>query len=172
MSFLVQSDAGDVVGANALISVEYFVGYHSDRGNTLGAKTDTEIQGAIVKATDFVASRWRYKGTPISADTAFPRDEIYDSSGNLVEGIPSAIQKAVAEYGLFVLNGGNLSLNPTLDESGRVVSKIRKEVVGAVVKDVTYATNLGQQTQSIPAADTILKSSGLLSGTSKRCDRI
>jgi hypothetical protein len=165
MAFVVQDDDGDVGGANALITVAYFREYHRDRNNDLGIKTDEEIQSAIISATDYLGSRWKFRGTPLSSTTSWPRNCVVDANGETVEGIPVAIQQAVAEYALYALSA-SLTVNPALDASGRLISKIRKEVVGGVVKDVTYDVSKGQQFQAVPAADQRLKFSGLLRATS------
>lgn len=154
MAFIVQDDAGDVVGANALIDVAYLRSYHADRGNSLGVKTDAQLQQAIVQGTDRLGD-WRFRGVKIGS-TPFPRH----SAG--VDGIPETIKQANAEYALYALSAP-LYITPTQDATGQVISHIRKEVTGAVVKDITYDTKMGLTvTQAVPAGDRKVQNSGLL----------
>lgn len=161
MAFVVQNDDGDVVGANALIDVAFFDDYHDVRGNVAATSVATSLkEQAIVQATDYVGSRWRYRGTRIS-DLAFPRECAVDSSGTTVEGIPTAILQAVAEYALAALSGP-LYPAPTYDGSGRLITAIRKEVVGTVLTDIKYDTALRLHYREIPAGDQKIKAAGIL----------
>lgn len=53
-------------GANAYIDKDFFTTYHTSRGNAVppGA-ADSDIQAAIVKATDYLDQRYRYAGTKL-----------------------------------------------------------------------------------------------------------
>jgi hypothetical protein len=68
MAFNVQNDDGTVVDANAYIDVATFKAYHDSRGNDYSAYSDTLIQKAIVRATDFVDTRFTYKGVKLNTD--------------------------------------------------------------------------------------------------------
>lgn len=49
-------------GANAYITVEDLTLYHTSRGNALPAVSNTVLQGAIVKATDYLDNKYRFSG--------------------------------------------------------------------------------------------------------------
>lgn len=102
MALLVQSDLGDVANANGYITVAFFKSYHDDRGVSYSPLTDDQIAQRIVLGSDFLDQRWRYKGTRLEVNqtTEFPRESLYDSEGNLVEGIPQAVKEATAEYAI------------------------------------------------------------------------
>lgn len=161
MALVVQNDAGDVVGANALIDVAFFDDHHELRGNAAASAASVpKKEQIIVQATDYVATRWRYRGTKISA-LAFPREDAVDASGDTVAGIPLSVKQAVAEYAAEALNGP-LYVTPTYDTSGRLIMSIRKEVVGAVVKDIKYDPAMRLHFREIPVGDQLIKSSGLV----------
>ncbi len=50
-------------GANAYMTVEQFKAYHDARGNSYSASPIETIRYAIVKATDYLDQKYRYKGT-------------------------------------------------------------------------------------------------------------
>jgi hypothetical protein len=52
----------EIAGANAYIDIPYFKSYHNSRGNVFGTPSDTALQNAIVKATDYLDQKYRYKG--------------------------------------------------------------------------------------------------------------
>ncbi len=161
MALVVQNDDGDAVGANAFIDASYFDDYHTLRGNAAATGSTTDAKEvAIVKATDYINTRWRYRGSKIS-DLAFPRECAVDSSGDTVVGIPLAVKQATAEYALEALSGP-LYVTPSYDNSGRLITAIRKEVVGAVVKDIKYDPAMRLHFREIPAGDQLIKASGLL----------
>lgn len=55
--FLLEDDTG-IVGANALVSVDYVDQYHSDRGNSGWTGDQSSKEAAIIKATDYVELRF------------------------------------------------------------------------------------------------------------------
>ena len=56
------SEVEDITGANAYLKVSDFQAYHDARGNLYAASPETAIQAAIVKATDYIDQRYRFKG--------------------------------------------------------------------------------------------------------------
>jgi hypothetical protein len=48
--------------ANAYIDTDYFLTYHASRGNTVVASPLDPIRRAIVKGTDYINQRYRFKG--------------------------------------------------------------------------------------------------------------
>lgn len=51
--------------ANAYITVEFFLDYHDSRGNTFPASPVDPIRRSIVKASDYLDQKFRYKGTKL-----------------------------------------------------------------------------------------------------------
>lgn len=58
------SDVIEVNAANAYVSPAYFLAYHQSRGNTLQSPIwdDETIRAHIVRATDYLDQKYRYKG--------------------------------------------------------------------------------------------------------------
>lgn len=54
----------EIDGANAYIDPAYYLKYHASRGNSVGspAPGDEVLMAAIVKATDYLDQKYRYKG--------------------------------------------------------------------------------------------------------------
>jgi hypothetical protein len=160
MAFTVEDGTG-VAGANAYIEVAYADAYFTDRGVTAWTGDTSAKQGAIIRATDYIETRWgdRFKGSPEFLDPrqplGFPRHRLYDRAGQLVEGIPENLKKATAEYALRAL-AGELMPDPVTDASGGMVIGNRQKV-GPIETEVTYSANAGVRSlKPYPAADRLL----------------
>lgn len=140
MAFVVQDDTGSVAGANSYIDVAFFTGYHAERGNVVPAgKTEDDIKSACIKATDHIDRRWRWASLPYSSTqtTAWPLLGFYDRRGRDTVGLPYDLKAACAELALLVLQGVKLTVNSTVDESGRQV-KSKREKVGPLEEETVY----------------------------------
>ena len=155
MAFVVQQDT-PVASANSYVAVADFKAYHADRGNTFTAE-DTAIEQALVKATDYLDTRFRFVGCRDAKDqtTEWPRDHAYDDRGDNVEGVPQAVKDATCEYALRAISADLLS-DPTRDATGRAI-KSKSESVGPIKESVEYAYD-GQvfQLPEYPSADRLL----------------
>lgn len=162
MAFTVQNDAGDVDGANALISLAELAAYHTERGVDLTAYSNTQREQAIVRATDYMDNRWPFIGTAISATTPWPRSDAY-VSGVAIEGIPRAVKNACSEYALLTLLGTSLWADPAASSTGRMVTKERVKA-GPVEKETEYSVPGSRPgtTPSFPVADKIIIRAGLI----------
>lgn len=169
MSFAVQNDDGDVDGANSYLSVEDFDAYHTDRGNTVPTATDGQKQSALIRATDYLDERFRFRGRKLNGNeqtTAWPRYDAYDNDREAVYGIPKAVLDATAEYGLRALTA-TLNPDPVLDENGRRVQSYSIKVGGAVEEETTYANDGKVELPEYPAADLKLIRAGLIQGPTR-----
>jgi len=129
MAFVVQTPDTPLSTANAYMAVQAFKDYHDDRGNAYTA-SDTEIEQAIVRATDYMDSRWTFAGSRQDADqsTECPRSGVYDpNSGLSVDPYPEELEEACAEYSISALAGSLYPLS-NVDSTGRDVKKLRKKV--------------------------------------------
>lgn len=165
MAFTLQNDEGTVEGANAYIDVAYFTTYHTDAqvdAVVNGEYSETQIQGAIVVATRYADNSRRYKGWKLLAaqSTQFPRDKLYDRDGNLVEGLPTKLKDAIAEYALRALSSsgvGQLAPDPVADDRGLLV-KSKTEKLGPLEETTVYADGKPlTPLRSYPAADMLLR---------------
>jgi hypothetical protein len=59
------STATNIDGANAYIDTLFYKSYHQSRGNNVGTPTAAQMQGAIVKATDYLDQRYRFGGVKL-----------------------------------------------------------------------------------------------------------
>ena len=137
MAFTVQEDVA-VPGANSYGSVADFRAYHTDRGNTVPTD-ESSIEQALVRATDYLDTRFRFVGCRDTADqtTEWPRDQAYDDRGDAVNGLPSAVVHATFEYALRAASA-DLLPDPERDGSGRAVAS-KSEAVGPLKESVSYA---------------------------------
>lgn len=174
MALIVQNDDGDEAGANGYIDATYFRAYHDDAGNDYSTyDVDATIEAAIVRATRYMDGRFRFVGIRLLASTTqttmWPRvmdtdgTLIVDPDGNDIEGLPTALKQACAEYALRALAAALINdvLPPT---GGRLVVSESKSL-SPMSKSVTYASSTTTSVAVIPAyplADNLLKRSGLI----------
>ena len=165
MAFVVQDPDAPKSDANAYIDVAEFKAYHDDRGNTYTA-SDTEIQYAIVRATDYIDSRWTFAGyrDDLDQSTECPRSGVYSQrNGLLLDGYPEELKEACAEYALATISGTSLySTQANVDPSGKSVKKYRRKA-DVVEKEVEFfAAGSSNSWLSYPLADGKMKMTQLL----------
>lgn len=162
MAFTVQDSNGLVSEANAYADLAYVRGYHADRGTDLSATSDALLQGAIIRATDYVDKRYVFMGERRNRDqtTEWPRRDTYDRSGYLIEGIPRAVLQAVAELALRALTADLLG-DPSRDDTGRTILA-KAEGVGPLREEVTYAGGGAFSFPEYPAVDRLLQTAGII----------
>lgn len=166
MGLIVQADNGATVpGANAYITVAYFRAYHADRRTALPASAadDAEVEGAIIRATDYLDGRFRFVGRRVygrEQSTEWPRANAYDADRNYVNGVPEEIKEATADYALRALTA-DLNPDPTRDPSGGVVIS-KSEQVGPIAESTTFAAGTYGSLPRYPAADLKLRRTGLI----------
>lgn len=170
MAFTVEDGTG-LDDANAYIAVVFADSYFTDRGNAAWTGSDTLKEQAIVRATDYVDTKFgtSFRGTPLVSGQAlaFPRADLLDAQGNAVEGIPEKFKKAIAEYALRALSASLLP-DPVVDETGMRL-KSKREVVGPISESLDFfgggAINVFKP---YPAADKLLSEYLIQSGGSIR----
>lgn len=91
--------------ADAFISLTYFKAYCDARGHTYG--TDTLIEQAIIRATDFLSDSYHWQGFKLKERghsdgeqaLAWPRTYVQDRNGYAVASdiVPDEVQRATAE---------------------------------------------------------------------------
>jgi hypothetical protein len=164
-AFIVQDPDEPTETANAYISVDFFKQYCLDRGYTYTA-ADAVIQTAIVKATDFMDVRWTYSGLRYynEQSTECPRQQVMNSAGYWVSGLPLSFQQACAEYAFLALTQ-SLMPNPTLDESNLMVQSSLKEIGGAVTKSTTFLGGGKYAWPKYPLADRLVRRSELVANS-------
>lgn len=159
MSFLVQNDAGSIEDANAYISVAFFESYWTDRGYDYSGFDSSEIEIAIVKATDYVDGRFAYEFSgsqkTLAQQTQWPRLAAYDSSGNYVgEMIPNILKKAISEYAKRALIS-ELVADPVRNEYGKSV-KAKSTKIDVITTSIEYDNDAGFEMPEYPMADKMI----------------
>ena len=171
MAFVVQDPDTPTTDANAYISVDYFKAHHDQRGNVYSA-SDTEIEQAIVRATDYQDTRWTFAGyrKDVSQSTECPRSGVEDPrTGFWLTAYPAELEEASAEYAMSAL-AGTLYPSPNVDGTGRAVKKTRKKA--AVLEKETEYFNPGQTAwTAFPVADGKMKRTRLLTSTRRTLGR-
>ena len=105
MAFTAEDGTG-LADANALCDVTFADAYFEDRRVSAWSGTDAVKEAALIKATDYIESRWgrlarnggRFLGTlqfPAVQALSFPRLGI-----DADDAVPVGVCKAVAEYAL------------------------------------------------------------------------
>lgn len=86
----------------------------------------------------------------------FPRQQLYDRRGDLVEGIPLNLKYATAEYAVRA-RSASLYRDPTVDDRGRAVTE-KFEKVGPIEERTVYEDGaaLSQLLKPYPAADRLM----------------
>lgn len=171
MAFTVEDGTG-LENSNAYISLAFATAYFGDRGVAAWTGSDTVKQQAIVRATDYIETRYgqQFRGTRGSPTQAlsWPRSNAFDDNGFELTGVPVQLQKAAAEYALRALSA-SLMPDPVTDTSGQSV-KMKKEVVGPIEETTEYhGSGVIQTIKPYPAADRLL--AGLVLGSQGRSIR-
>lgn len=159
MTLIVQD--GSTPDANGYISVTFFRSYHEDRCNDISTFDTAGIEGAIIRATDYLDTRFRFVGEKTRSDqrTSWPRIDAEDNNDKVRFGVPFEVEEATAEYALIALSQV-LNPNPTRDDTGQKV-QATSEKVGPIEESITYTSGSSFQLPKYPVADQKLTAIGL-----------
>ena len=107
-TIVVQSDMGDVAGANSYITLEEFKSYSDDHGFNIADYSDDDIEIALIKSLEFLDNRFSFNGYPRNdyetQVTEFPRVRLRGARGEIVDDIPREVKQAQNEYTFRVLS--------------------------------------------------------------------
>jgi hypothetical protein len=171
MALIIQNSSGTVADANAYESVLDFKAYWDVRGGTYDNYEDPEIEIAIVKATDFLDTRFSYFGVQLryTQGTQFPRAEYEGSMDTFClgakSGIPRALKHACSILVMKILQkaGAPLLPDPTYAAAGQLIEKT--VVVGPIETTQKYAKQENQNPEALPQypeVELLLQNAGLL----------
>jgi len=149
MTFVVEDGTG-LSNANALISVSFADEYHTDRGRADWTGADSVKQAAIVRATDYVCTRFRIKYPKVEDAQSLSFPIVLNNEA----AMPLKMQQAVAEYALRAMSK---ELAPDMERGGdRLVSTMEK--VGPLEERKSYLqTGSGiNPIIAYPAADMLM----------------
>lgn len=165
MSFVVENGSGTVALANSYNTVAQFRAYWDDRdleGFDHTQFSTAKIQRALIRATDYLESRYRnrFKGMRLVYDPpqplSFPRSNLYVRCV-LIEGVPNEIKNAVNEYAKRVLTTApELRPDPGgFDSTGQLIGNVR-EKVGPLEVETQYEAGSAASARDYPAADELV----------------
>ena len=176
MAFSVQDDSGSVQAANAYVAVAEFKAFQDERGGNYSLFTDSQIEQSVVKATDYLDSRYAFVGVQRSVDqgTQFPRYLVGQEFGasyprSPLSGLPRALRHATCLLAMRALGGATLLPDPVYNPEGQVTG--RRSKVGPVESEITFAaapTAAQQEAPRYPDVDLLLRNAGLLGPTGSR----
>ena len=156
MAFVAEDGTG-LATANALVTVAFADEYFTDRGIGVWTGSDTVKQAALIKATDYVETRFcsLFYGDKKSPTQALSHPRVNTSTGEF----PVALKRAVCEYAVRSLSA-TLLPDPEIHASGQGWERTRSKV-GPIEEEIRFQYQ-GPGTQRIilrpyPAADILLK---------------
>jgi len=171
---VVETGAG-LPNANAYIDRAYADTYHTLHDNSawLTASTHSKI-AAIIRATEYVDRRWAFVGEleVVTQALAWPRipTTLTDAEGRTIGGtVPLAVKNATAEYALRAID----PTVPLAPDSARDEYPVKRRFskVGEIEEEIEYTGGSRRTAMSYPAADNLLRGSGLVVVTRDRSDR-
>ncbi len=131
-------DGTCVANANSYVDLATAVQYQTDRNRTAWLSlTEDEQKASLIRATQYVDALYNWKGRRKfeSQCLSFPRVEIINSDGFEVNGIPSALKKAVLEASFYGYKAELFTVRT--DEAG-ALKRDKKKVDGAVEVEQEY----------------------------------
>lgn len=159
----IAEDGTGLANANSYVALAYADQYFLDRAVTTWTGADAAKQSALVRATDYVETRFgdKFNGCKFSTTQAlhFPTFSGTTDPGTgdkVPDAMPVKLLKAICEYAVRALTS-ELAPDPTTDATGqRVVSKTEK--VGPLEETTGYQVGGTIYTFiPYPAADILLK---------------
>lgn len=161
-SFIAEDGTG-LTDANSYVALAFANQYFEDRAVVAWTGDDAAKQSALVRATDYVETRFgdKFIGCKFSDTQAlhFPTfSGNYDpgTGDKLTDVMPVKLLKAISEYAVRALTG-SLAPDPTTDATGQRVQS-KTETVGPLSESTTYIAGGTVFTfVPYPAADILLR---------------
>jgi len=162
-------DGTGLADANSYVALAFADQYFLDRAVTTWTGADAVKQSALVRATDYVETRYgdKFVGCKFSETQAL----FFPTNGGLTDPMtgdpipdpmPVKLLKAICEYAVRALTA-QLAPDPTTDATGQRV-QAKTETVGPISESTTYMTGGTVYTfVPYPAADILLR--GLIRNT-------
>lgn len=173
MAFLQQNKDGTVENANAYTDPATVRAYWLDRGVDLSAKSDADLQAAIINATTYLDARYSWNGWQLYRlqGTQWPRGGLT----SFLRGLPPALIQATCMVANRALSGKPLIPDPTYDPSGQKITQATKKV-GPIEVSTTFAEstwgNPGASVPQFPEVTLTLQAAGMIqSGNSGKVAR-
>lgn len=160
---LVKEDGTGLANANTYADVADANAYleNTGRKDAWSAYSSAEKSAALVQGTDYLDQyyRSRFKGVRFSATQRleWPRNEVYDELGNLVDAadIPEEVPNAAIEFA-FEAAAGPLAPTPAASETGGRVLRVR-EKVDVLETETQYSDSSVRLTRAFPRANLVIR---------------
>lgn len=151
------------LAATGYVSVAEFKAWCDQRLKVYTGKTDDQIGAAINAGAEHLDATYQFHGyrKDKAQEREHPRENLWDSRGDKVDGVHKAVKDANCELGFRALNGVDLFPDPVRDGSGRVV-KQKDEKVGPISESVTYDDRFAYDRPSFPKVTALLARHGLI----------
>lgn len=155
---VVQTDSG-VPGANTYALAAEMRAFYTERGVTF-AQTDSALDIALVKATDFIDSNFQFQGSKLTSaqSTEFPR-----RTPVTLFGVSPELKSATYESAQRILAGTDLLPDPNYSQSGTVVEETTK--VGPIEQTKKYSSGSVASQPQYPEIRAWLRRTGALAVT-------
>jgi hypothetical protein len=182
MAITVQTQQGTTNNANAYAGVDAMKAYFADRGVSLASYSDDQLSQALVRATDFMDSRYQFIGgrlSPLQGTAcprylrdgerlSFPQDvNTLEPSYLLTTAQWQAIERACIRLAKRALVSPDLMPDPTYDATGPLKKKTIK--AGPVETSKEYGDKpprFDADVPRYPEIDLLLRNAGLLASRS------
>ena len=187
---LIVEDGTGVADANSYTDIADADAYANDR--QVGALAvwlqadESNKVAALIVATQYLDSRWRFVGTISVEDTgagdpqtlAWPRGPAFNAEGiDVSDEVPDQIVDALIEYAARAIDPTTLEARAlrideeSLDSANRFI-KLKREELGPLVEETRFSeTRATSKTRDYGTADKIIRESGLLAVTGERVVR-
>lgn len=169
MAFEVQDPDAPTETATAYLSVADWKLYADDRGYDYSAKTDPEIQQALIRAADYTDVRWTFEGFKWDFEQSLevPRSDVFDPQGYALDGFPRLFLNAVSEYTKIDLLDA-LTLMPNRDNAVTQNRTMLRTKADVVEKEQRFsANNTAYKWPRWALPDRMIRQSGLV-GSERR----
>ena len=140
---IIVEDGSGKYNSNSYVSVEYADKYFTDTNNNKWLELpNEEKESALIKSTQFIDVVFNWKGKKKTYKQAlnFPRIDLVDKDGYIVEGIPKSLMIAVCEGAFISSSGKSLFINE--ESNGNIVS----EKIGELSFTYDTATKIHDRT--------------------------
>lgn len=159
MSLIVEDGTG-LTTAESYVSVADADAYHSAFGNTAWTGTTGAKEIALRRATQYIDSRYRFRGVRKDADQALEWPRVwYEPDGRTESWPPKLLEQACCEAALRALSD-TLRADVSADQ-------VTEETVGPIT--VKYAGKSGQT--RYPVVDDLLRVYAMSAGSMLRLER-
>lgn len=146
---LIVEDGTGKSDANALVSLVDAKEYWDGRGTDYSAYTDPELNGALVRASSFLATAYQWQGIKVNqrAQTMpFPRSGVFDREGwsVLQTEIPREVKAAACEIAIYeAATPGGMNPNVVLAD------KVTSEQIGPIRMEYANASSGAESSRPV-----------------------